>query len=361
MRTSNAQLPTSKAIEGNRRLGRWVPRPLRLAASAYLARRRSAQLQHDLTAIAARPTPIVAGPWLGEVGFELLYWVPFLRWFAERFHVPPERLIVVSRGGTASWYRPFASRYCDVFDEVTPDTFRGQHDARVRDLGEQKQTRLTEFDRELIDAATRRANVSDSSLLHPSRMYEVLNPYWWGHLSSGWVHQHTRYARLSEPDRMADIDTPERYVAVKFYFNDCFPANAQNRGFVRDVLRTLAGRGPVVALSTGLNIDDHGGVRLDEYGVRHLPEGIDPARNLHAQSAVVSRAQAFVGTYGGFSYMAPFYGVRSLAFYSDPAGFSQKHLHMARSAFETIGATGLLDVRDAAGAEAVDHAMGAGA
>jgi hypothetical protein len=30
----------------------------------------------------------------GEVGFELLYWVPFLRWFAERFDVPPERLIV---------------------------------------------------------------------------------------------------------------------------------------------------------------------------------------------------------------------------------------------------------------------------
>jgi hypothetical protein len=312
--------------------------------------------------MAARRTPIIAGPWLGEVGFELLYWVPFLRWFADRFDVPPERLIVVSRGGTSSWYRPFASRYCDVFEQVTPDAFRGQHDARVRDLGEQKQTRLTEFDRELIDAATRKANVSDSSLLHPSRMYEVLNPYWWGHLSSGWVHQHTRYARLSAPDRITDIDTPERYVAVKFYFNDCFPANAQNRAFVRDVLRTLAGRGPVVALSTGLNIDDHGGVRLDEFGVRHLPEGIDPARNLHVQSAVVSRAQAFVGTYGGFSYMAPFYGVRSLAFYSDPAGFSQKHLHMARSAFDTIGATGLLDVRDAAaGADAVDHAWAVGA
>ena len=31
--------------------------------------------------VAQRET-IVAGPWLGEVGFELLYWVPFLRWFA---------------------------------------------------------------------------------------------------------------------------------------------------------------------------------------------------------------------------------------------------------------------------------------
>ena len=86
-------------------------------------------------------------------------------------------------------------------------------------------------------------------------------------------------------------DLPSRYVAVKFYFNDCFPADEQNRAFVRDVLRTLAARGPVVALSTGLNIDDHGGARVDEHGVRHLPEGIDPARNLHVQSAIVSRGR----------------------------------------------------------------------
>ena len=30
----------------------------------------------------ARSEPILVGPWLGEVGFELLYWIPFLRWFA---------------------------------------------------------------------------------------------------------------------------------------------------------------------------------------------------------------------------------------------------------------------------------------
>jgi hypothetical protein len=139
---------------------------------------------------------------------------------------------------------------------------------------------------------------------------------------------------------------PSRYVAVKFYFNDCFPADAQNRAFVHDVLRTLGARGPVVALSTGLNLDDHGGMRLDQCGVRHLPEGLDPARNLQVQCAVVAAADAFVGTYGGFSYMAPFYGVKSTVFYSDPNGFSQKHLHMARSAFDAIGVGGLLDVQD---------------
>jgi hypothetical protein len=39
--------------------------------------------------------------------------------------------------------------------------------------------------------------------------------------------------------------------------------------------------------------------------------------------------------------------VRSVAFYSDPNGFSRKHLETARSAFEAIGSGGRLDVRDA--------------
>jgi hypothetical protein len=323
-----------------------VPRPIRRAASAFLARRCSDALHADLSSMAARRAPIVAGPWLGEVGFELLYWVPFLRWCADRFAIHPDRIIAMSRGGTASWYRPFASRYVDAFDYVSAETFRGQHDARVRELGEQKQNRATMFDRELVDGAMRAAQVRDWSLLHPSRMYELLNPYWWGHQSSDWVHAHVRYAKLEEPPPSKMAAMPSRYVAVKFYFNDCFPANAQNRLFVIDVLRTLAREGPVVALSTGLNLDDHGGVRVDEYGVRHLPEGISAARNLEVQSAVVAGADAFVGTYGGFSYMAPFYGVKSMAFYSDAGGFSQKHLQMARSAFDAIGVGGLLDVRD---------------
>jgi len=333
-----------------------VPRPIRRAASAFLARQNSERLRRELAAIAKRGVPVVAGPWLGEVGFELLYWVPFLRWCAERLTVDPERFIVVSRGGTESWYRPFASRYADVFDQVSAEMFREQHDARVRNLGEQKQTRVTEFDRDIVAAAMRHAHMRGWSLLHPSLMYELLNPYWWGHQPDRWVHDHVRYTRLDVPSPTTVLDLPARYVAVKFYFNECFPATAQNRAFVRDALRLLAADGPVVALSTGLNIDDHGGDRVDEHGVHHLPEGIEPGRNLHIQSAIVARADAFVGTYGGFSYLAPFYGVKSLAFYSDPAGFSQKHLHMARSAFDQIGAPALLDVRDAAaGADIVIH------
>ena len=87
---------------------RMVPQAFRHRVSAELARFRSAALRRRFAALAAEGWPILAGPWLGEVGFEVLYWAPFLRWFAEEFHVDPARIIVISRGGTASWYQPFA-------------------------------------------------------------------------------------------------------------------------------------------------------------------------------------------------------------------------------------------------------------
>lgn len=295
--------------------------------------------------MAASGDAIVAGPWLGEVGFELLYWVPFLAWAAGRARIEPERLLVIARGGTASWYAPFAARYADAFDHVSPEGFREAHDARVAAIGEQKQTSITDFERGIVEATVARAGLGRWTLLHPSRMYQLFNPYWWGHLSPEWVHRHAAYRVLDAP-RTDALQLPASYVAAKFYFNDCFPSTDANRAFMRQGLAQLARTGPVVALSTGLNIDDHHGARVDAEGVTHLPEGIDPAQNLAVQSAVVANARAFVGTYGGFSYLAPFYGVPSYAFYGDASGFSPKHLAMARSAFERIGGAGLLRVND---------------
>jgi hypothetical protein len=79
--------------------------------------------------------------------------------------------------------------------------------------------------------------------------------------------------------------------------------------------------------------------------VRTLPSEIHARDNLALQTALVSGASAFVGTYGGFSYLAPFVGVHATAYYADPSGFSPRHLLMARSALRTIGAEGLLDVQ----------------
>ena len=73
---------------------------------------------------AAAGRPIVVGPWTGEVGFELLYWVPFVRWVVNTYGMAPDRLLVVSRGGVSSWYGSLAARYADVFLYFSPEEFR---------------------------------------------------------------------------------------------------------------------------------------------------------------------------------------------------------------------------------------------
>jgi len=317
-----------------------VPRAVRRRAAGPVGRLRGARIRHRLAAIAASGGPILAGPWLGEVGFEILYWAPFVRWFADAYRVAPERLIVLSRGGTASWYAPAAGGYRDVFDFVSADVFRRWHDEHVGEIGEQKQTRMTARERELVERV--RAETPDAEILHPSVMYELMNPFWWRHLDERWIHRHTIYRVLERPPRPDGVPLPERYVAAKFYFNDCFPATDENRAFVRATLAALLRSGPVVSLSADLAIDDHGAAPA--WGTLEVAAAAAPAGNLRLQSAIVAHADAFVGTYGGFAYLAPFYGVRSTSYYADADGFARSHLRMAQSAFASIGARDLLHV-----------------
>ena len=330
------------------RLRHLVPYPVRRAVSARLATLESHRGARGIAALVASGRPIIAGPWLGEVGFELLYWAPFVRWAAERFGIAPSRLLVLSRGGTASWYEPAAGQYRDVLDYITPEAFRSHHDARVRELGEQKQTRVTAFERELVAMVAADAGCPDAAVLHPSAMYAMLRRFWWQHVDESWVHAHARYRRHAAAPRAELPALPESYVAVKFYFNDCFPATDDNHAFVRQTVAALAREGPVVSLSAGVALDGHDGCAVAAHGVLNLAGATPPSRNLHVQSAVVAHARAFVGTYGGFAYLAPFYGVPSTSYYGDAGGFARSHLRMARSAFDAIGARDLLHVHSTA-------------
>ena len=62
-----------------------------------------------------------------------------------------------------------------------------------------------------------------------------------------------------------------------------------------------------------------------------------PADNLAVQTAAIAGARAFIGTYGGFSYLAPLCGVPTVAVYSVYNYFAH-HLEMARVVFDKVGA-----------------------
>jgi hypothetical protein len=165
------------------------------------------------------------------------------------------------------------------------------------------------------------------------------------------VKRHASYQPLRSPE-LGDLlgRLPRDYVAVKFYYNDAFPATEPNRAFAREVLDRLRRQGPVISLSTGLALDDHQGWEEEETLAAHgIRADMNPATNLALQTLIVAKARAWVGTYGGFAYLAPFHRVPATAYYSVEEGFSKRHLALAQDVFAALSPSPLLAVHKAAG------------
>jgi hypothetical protein len=308
------------------------------------------ETKEALTRLARSGRSILVGPWLSEAGFELLYWIPFLRWAKAFANLRDDRLVVVSRGGAASWYRDLSNQYDDVFDFFTPEEFRSRNDERITEQGGQKHMAITAFDRDILDRVTRARGLSQVEVLHPSLMYNLFRVFWRLEASVGLVQGFTQHRRLPAPP-LGDLapHLPADYVAVKFYTNNSFPGTPANRAFIARYVRELAERHHVVLLNTGVRFDEHDDLapaaRERIHGIERL---MTPRNNLDVQTRVIGSARAFIGTYGGFSYLAPLTGIDTLSFFSDASGFRVDHLEIAKRVFTELraGAFVVLDVRE---------------
>lgn len=294
-------------------------------------------LAAELRGLARSGRPVVAGPWLGEVGFELLYWRPFLDWAIPEFGFDPARVVAVSRGGPSAWYRRVASRYRDALELLSPEELRGMGRARVDAFGEQKQMRLIGAEETLVTAVAAAESIERPVVLHPGVMFRAFSPFWWHHADQSWVRRHARFGPLPEADAPPP-GLPDRFTAVKFYFNEAFPPTGENRAAAGRIVRALSEHGPVVSLSTGLRVDDHLAWEEEALAAQRGIAAPAPSTNLAVQDAIVARASAWVGTYGGFAYLAPSRGIPARAVYSNAAGFSRRHLELAESVFAGFGA-----------------------
>lgn len=208
-------------------------------------------------------------------------------------------------------------------------------------------------------AVARRCGLDGIEMLHPGLMYRLFDSYWRDEAGYARLDEFTRH-QLIEPgaDLIQPSGLPSSYVAVRFYFNECFPATAENRAFARNVVASLSERTSVVLLNPGFSVDEHTDWIPEHAGrIVTIEESLTPATNLAVQTAVVAGARAFVGTYGGYSYLAPLYRVPALAFYSK-LSFKLHHLYAAQRAFTQIGAGALIPV-NVAHAGVVQLALGA--
>ncbi|MDA1093218.1 MAG: glycosyltransferase family 2 protein [Acidobacteria bacterium] len=296
-------------------------------------------MRAELRRVAKSRTPIIVGPWLSEVGFEVLYWIPFLTWAVKEFDLSPDRLFVVSRGGAGLWYRDLADHYVDVFDLMSVKQFRRRNEARWQDGGNQKQMAVSDFDDQIVELVKERHGLRDVVVLHPGVMYRLLRYYWYEKAAMSLLRKHAVYRPMPAIDAASILKTlPDEYVAVRFYFRPSFPDTRENRARVTRFIRALAAKTPVVLLNPGLSMDDHEdfdpGTGMGVHKIDHL---MTPTQNLEVQSAVIANARAFIGTYGGLAYLGPFYGVPSIGLFSNAAELVLTHLDVSRRLSRQLG------------------------
>jgi hypothetical protein len=291
-----------------------------------------------LAAAASGRGPIIVGPWTSEVGYEALYWVPFLRWAVDRYGVRPERVVALSRGGAEPWYEGIAARYVEIFDLVDSAEFTAEAAAR-RERGDQKQMALSPFDRRLIDLACARVGLANAAVWHPGLLYQLFRAFWHGDRSLDFLFRHTnfRYRAATVPST-GYPGLPATYVAVKFYSGPALPDTEDHRRLLHRLVQRLAANVPVVMLDTDWTTDEHRDYSFAEIpGVTTLRSRLDPRTNLAVQTRVIAHARQFVGTCGGLAWLAPFLGVETLAVYADDR-YLTAHLYAARHAYRRMEA-----------------------
>ena len=299
------------------------------------------RVRSHLAKLSKHRGPLLAGPFTGEVGFELLYWVPFLRWAVREFPDLRGRLVVISRGGTEPWIRGLDAQYVDILSLFPAEAFR-----RHRALGDKQRHGMAEFEHEVCEAVKRKLGIGDAGVLHPSLLYQsyfaflkvnqLAYPMAVTRNEGGVVAGITAvYERIDVPDLGPLAGSlPDEYVAVRLYSSTSFPDDPEGRSFASAVIEALSRRTNVILLGHPFDLDEHrdvqGDVMSNVISIDHL---LRPENNLALQTAVVGRAKAFVGTYGGFSYLAPFLGVPSLSFSIDRGHTHAWHYELAQRIF----------------------------
>lgn len=323
-----------------RPLMRWRSRRRRVQEK-WSALRSETRLEQEIERVADAGGPIVVGPWLSEVGYEALYWVPFVRWFCSTYRVKPDRLLVLTRGGAASWYADITPNQTEIFDLVTPEQFAAYNASRSESPGGTiKQLEMPAFERDLVERARAGWGVPRAQVLHPSLMYRLFQQFWAGNRPLSFLDEHTQYGLVAPPapESSPMPPLPKDYVAVKFYAAQSLQDTPETRRLLRELLAGIAERHPIVLLDTGLALDDHG-----DYGfapgarIVSAREWMTPRNNLAVQTRIIANATAFVGTCGSIAWLAPMLGVTTMAVMTD-VKFLNVHLHVARRVYRVLGA-----------------------
>jgi hypothetical protein len=182
--------------------------------------------------------------------------VPFLRWFCDRYQVDPSRMVVVF--AAAAWRAGIAT---------SPPLRRAARSVRRRRIRvrgtppgtvpvNRKQHRLAEFDSEIPAAGAEPDRPRRGGRLSSLRDVPALHQFWLGNESLQYVQETHRYTRVDLGPAPALPSLPERFIAGEVLYGKAIPKTEAHWHQLRALVEHLAAQSPIVALDTGLVLDD---------------------------------------------------------------------------------------------------------
>lgn len=274
-------------------------------------------VEEKLDRLSKEQKPVIAGPFISDVGIELIYWIPFLRWLIESYGLDRKNFVAVSRCGADRWYQDLGVEYvdlCDILDQEKASLFFKD---RISS-GKIKQFTVTEIEKPLLDTVSEKKGIIGYHHIHPSVMYNLFLPVWKRSLPEKFIRQYTKYKPLGNSKSRETIEgLPKDYIAVKFSFCPQFPDHPQNRLFLKEIIDRVSTQFPIVNLSTGIQIDMHEDFSPASNGEFNLKGRVNHRNLLEVQTAVIGNAKLFLGTHSNISYLAPLMGVKTTTLYSE--------------------------------------------
>lgn len=286
---------------------------------------------------------IIIGPWTGELGSEILYWIPFVRTVLRDVSLNVE-LVVLGRGGSAVWY-PGSHTDLDLFEVFQEAYWSGKVFPRLQSEGlAMKQTRKSEVDFFM------REQCGVGFWLHPEMLFSVIRPFLVGKRDADWVGRFLDFGKSkselpsgasagdkAEWTRVLDA-LPAKFIAVRGYARPSVTRDQVGRAFGSILKSHFDDDLPVVDLSIGFSVDDHFEVPCASASRQPL-DGVSAHMNLALQQAVIERSQALVCSYGGTAYLGLMAGVSTYAVVGDPSMYVWRHLDIANHLSSATGSS----------------------
>ncbi|OGG15938.1 hypothetical protein A3D78_01175 [Candidatus Gottesmanbacteria bacterium RIFCSPHIGHO2_02_FULL_39_14] len=286
---------------------------------------------------------IIFGPWLGEVGSELQYWIPFIRKIKRQLY-PDARIIVISRGGVESWYQDITKDYIELFDHLTVPQYTKLRNSVVKVTGLEKQLIMSPAEKKLIKYILEKKNCPDCLLIHPSSMWKEILPWAEGKISLNDVLSLLSFNKIPVLEKYKNLtdklNLPKTFFVMKFYESSLFPKTENNILFIKNLTNYLTQKSNVVNMNNS-SVDNHLPIKFSPGKKIISVSNLTPDINLGVQTEIIRRSIGFFGTNGGFDILPAFVGKSSLSFYSTPltrfmpAYF--QHEMIARKLYEYLG------------------------